>query len=33
VARQRAEQEVDPRFSRLAAHTLVNRVVAQIIRE
>jgi hypothetical protein len=33
VARQHAEQEVDPRFSRLAALTLVNRMAAQIIRE
>jgi hypothetical protein len=28
VARRRAEQEVDPRFSRLAALTLVNRMAA-----
>jgi hypothetical protein len=28
VAQRRAEQEVDPRFSRLAALTLVNRTVA-----
>jgi hypothetical protein len=28
VARRRAEQEVDPRFSRLAALTLVNQMVA-----
>jgi hypothetical protein len=33
VARRCAGQEVDPRFSRLAALTLVNRTVAQTIRE
>ncbi|HEX2611043.1 MAG TPA: hypothetical protein VHK68_08520 [Gemmatimonadales bacterium] len=33
VARRCAGQEVDPRFSRLAALTLVNRKVAQTIRE
>jgi hypothetical protein len=33
VARRCAGQEVDPRFSRLAALTLVNRMAAQANRE